>query len=110
MAWDRIATRIATTSSRVVGDAVVINGLSGFGILQTPKDELINGMVLSTGYRLELPLEVFGTVLEGTFLSVNGVSYRAIEDAMPMGDGAIVTVPLEQTSGEVTYSVDGDWL
>jgi hypothetical protein len=110
MAWDRIATRIATTSSRVVGDAVVINGLAGFGILQTPRDELINGMIMSTGYRLELPVEVFGNVLEGTNLTVNGTSYRAIEDSMPMADGAITSVPLEQTAGATIYSVDGDWL
>lgn len=110
MSWARHATRVAATVARVLGNAVVMNNVPGGGILLMPKEEVLNGMVVSTGYQLEVPAETFGAVLEDQVLTVDGVAYIATEDAMPAGDGAMLLVPLKKLEGDsVTVIYDGDW-
>jgi hypothetical protein len=97
MSWARQARIIAATASRVVGNDITIDETtSGKGILSMPKEEVLNGMVVSSGYRLEYPFNVFGVVEEGTEVIVDEINYTATEDAMPTGDGAMYIVPLKK--------------
>lgn len=110
MSWARQANLIAAITSRVLGNDVVMNSIPGKGMLLTPKEEVLNGMVVSSGYRLEFPVETFGAVLEDQVLSVDGVAFIALEDAMPTGDGAMFIVPLKKVEGDsITVIYDGDW-
>lgn len=94
MSWTSTANRIATTASRVLGNAVTIGAVSGSGVLQMPREEVIGEAVVSIGYLLEVPAAVFSSVLDGQAVTVDGVSYVAREDGLPVGDGAMLQIPL----------------
>jgi hypothetical protein len=99
--WARLSRRTATTSTRRVGDAVVIGQISGGGILHMPAEQYLDGLVVMSDYLLEYDPNVF-TIQRGTVLMVDGVIYRAKSDGAAMGrpyaDGVVWTVPLEPTS------------
>lgn len=110
MTFRATAERLALRTMRVLGNDVVIGGITGRGILREPADELFDGMVISTGYQLEIPVAVFGVVLEGMEVVVDDVTFRARQDARSVGDGATMMVPLEKGPADaLEYILNGDW-
>ena len=114
MSWTNRANRIAATVSRGVGNDVSIGGVSSRAVLIAPKDEILGGVIVSTGYELRFPRAIFGAVLEGATVVVDGANYVASEDAMPTGDGSMWIVPLKPGDPPapvaVTIIYDGDFL
>jgi hypothetical protein len=114
MSWTNRANRIAATVSRSAGNDVSIGAVSGRAFLIAPKDEILGGMVVSTGYELRFPRAIFGVVIEGTAVVADGANYVTSEDAMPTGDGSMWVVPLKPGDPPapvaVTIIYDGDFL
>jgi hypothetical protein len=114
MSWTNRANRLSATVSRGVGNDVSIGAVSSRAVLIAPKDEILDGMVVSTGYELRYPRAIFGAVLEGAAVVVDGANYVASEDAMPTGDGSMWIVPLKPGAPPapvaVTIIYDGDFL
>jgi hypothetical protein len=96
MTWQARANRMALSVIRRVGNAVTIGATEGYGILQSPEEKLHDGMIFVTDYRLELPVLTWPYVAEGTFLTVDGVSYRSREESRPGKDGSSIFLPLEK--------------
>jgi hypothetical protein len=96
MTFDRIARRIAATASRRLGNAVTIGAITDYGILLSPSDELVGDILVVTDYMLEIETAVFGVVLRGTSVIVDGVAFTAREDAKPYGEGATLMLALSK--------------
>jgi len=95
MSWQTTANRLASTSLRLLGNAVVIDGVRGWGILTTPTESVFDGVLILTDYMLELDRAVWPEVAEGTMVIVDGVMYTAREQSRINRDGSSVMVPLE---------------
>jgi len=94
MSWRSTALRLARTTIRSLGNDVLIAGESGRGILRSPEESVLDGMVYVTDYLLEVPVTQWPTVLEGTSITVDGVAYTAREQGRINRDGSSVFVPL----------------
>ena len=114
MSWTNRANRLAATVSRGVGNDVSIGAVSSRAVLIAPKEEILDGRVVSTPYQLRFPHAIFGAVLEGAAVVVDGANYVTSEDAMPTGDGSMWVVPLQPGAPPapvaVTIIYDGDFL
>ena len=114
MSWTNRANRLAATVSRGVGNDVSIGAVSNRAFLIAPKEEILDGRVVSTPYQLRFPHAIFGAVLEGAAVVVDGANYVTSEDAMPTGDGSMWVVPLQPGAPPapvaVTIIYDGDFL
>ena len=78
------------------GLPVSAGGITGLGILDAPGVDVANGNVWSTDYSLKVQTAVFGSVLDGATVTVNGLSYQARRDAEPIDDGAISVIWLQR--------------
>jgi hypothetical protein len=117
MSWQATAARLAAAAFRALGNEVEIDGVSGWGILQSPSESVFDGVVVITDYMLELDRAVWPVVPEGSVVTVDGVIYTAREQSRINRDGSSVMVPLEPTGRQVlappfpgqTTIIDGDW-
>jgi len=110
MSWASTAQRLATTALRALGNDVRIGVVSGRGILVTPTESVFDGALILTDYMLELDASVWSTVLEGTEIIVDGVTYLAREQSRVNRDGSSVLVPLELAPPLVFTILNGDWM
>ena len=99
--WARLSRRLATTSTRRVGDVVTMGAVVGGGILHMPAEQYLDGMVVLSDYMLEYDPTVF-TIARGNVVTVDGIIYRAKSDGAPMprpyADGVVWAVTLEPTT------------
>ena len=50
MTWQDRANRMAASAVRRLGNAVTIDGVSGFGILQSPEERIYEGAIVTTDF------------------------------------------------------------
>ena len=105
MSWRNTANRLARTTIRSLGNDVLIGGETGRGILRSPEESVLDGMVYVTDYLLELPVTQWATVLEGASITVDGVGYLAREQGRINRDGSSIFVPLTPATME-TFTAD----
>ena len=77
------------------GVSVTAGAVSGLGILDMPGEAVLDGMVISTSYRLVCRSDEFGTVGYSTSITVDGSSYK-VQENMPIGDGKFCSIQLEK--------------
>jgi hypothetical protein len=77
------------------GVSVTAGAVSGLAILDMPGEAVLDGMVISTSYRLVCRSDQFGTVGYGTSITVDGSSYK-VQENMPIGDGRFCSIQLEK--------------
>jgi len=92
--WQDRANRMAASAVRRLGNAVTIDGVSGFGILQSPEERIYEGAVVTTDFDLELAVTDWASIDEGKSITVDDVDYIAREDSKPTQDGSSIRVPL----------------
>lgn len=116
MSWAELAANMATTVIQAVGNDVVIDGVSGTGILLSPAQMVLDDSVVLSDYVLEVPTQSWAAVDENTVVSVDGVTYVARERSRPSSDGSSQFVPLVRTSVDGIavgpsgpFVLDGDW-
>lgn len=110
MSWQTTADRLAGMAMTALGNAVTIGGVSGYGILQSPAESILDGVVIVTDYMLELPRTVWPVVPEGTAITVDGLVYVAREQSRPNVDRSSIYVPLELARGNNLLTLAGDVL
>lgn len=78
------------------GVSVTAGATSGLGILDMPGEYVSGGMVISTGYRLLCEASKFGSIAYGSAMTVNGVSYTALEAPRLVDDGVFCEILLQK--------------
>ena len=78
------------------GVTVTSGSVTALGILDTPTDEVLGGMVLSSDYQLTVRTSELGAVQDGATVTVGGVAYTARRDAMPISDGTFSVLHLSK--------------
>lgn len=106
MSWATIAADLADRCIAPLGNDVTIGGVAGKGILKSPSESLYDGVVILTDWMVELPVNSWASVAEGTTITVDGVTYLAREQGRVTADGSAVLVPLEL----VPSAASGDYL
>ena len=77
------------------GVSVTAGAVSGVGILDMPGEAVMDGMVISTSYRLVCRSDQFGTVGYGASITVDSGAYK-VQENMPIGDGKFCSIQLEK--------------
>ena len=98
MSWADTATRLADTAIEALGNDVMIEGVTGRGILRTPSESVFDGVLILTDYMLEVPASIWPLVEEGADVMVDGQEFTAREQSRPVPDGSSIMVPLEPVS------------
>lgn len=98
MSWATIAADLADRCIAPLGNDVTIEGVTGKGILKSPSESLYDGVVILTDWMVELPVNVWPVVAEGTTITIDGTAYQAREQGRVTADGSAVLVPLEMVS------------
>lgn len=109
-ATERLAARVM----RVLGNDVVIDGVSGKGQLMAPTERIIDGNVITTGWELKYQMIDYPAIQRGSVVVVDGVTFTAREDGIVTGDAA-VGVLLLQSEEDPSVAGSGwrrprDWL
>jgi len=66
------------------------------GILDMPSQVISDGMVLTTDYTLTARTSKFGSLIRGSAITVDGVSYT-VRETMLISDGSFVQIALQKT-------------
>jgi len=66
------------------------------GILDMPSQVISDGMVLTTDYTLTARTSKFGSLIRGSAITVDSVSYT-VRETMLIGDGSFVQIALQKT-------------
>jgi hypothetical protein len=74
--------------------------VTGFGVLDMPSQVVADGMVLTTDYKLTVKTSVFGGLLYGDGITVDGVNYQ-VREAMKVDDGKFTELMLTKLAPEV---------
>ena len=77
------------------GVSVTAGAVSGLGILYQPGEAVLDGMVISNGYRVTCRADEFGTVGYGASITVDSGSYK-VQENMPISDGKFCSIQLEK--------------
>jgi hypothetical protein len=118
MTWQARANRMAASTIRRLGNALTIDGTTGFGILHSPEERVFDGMVVTTDFDLELAVLDWPFIPEGTAIEVDSVLYVAREDSKPTKDGSSIRMPLQPAPSplppvdapeEIEYVIDGNF-
>ena len=78
------------------GVSCTAGAVTALGILDMPSQVLANGMVLSTDYTLTAKASDFGSLVRGSSITVDSVSYT-VRETMLMDDGKFVQLGLQKT-------------
>ncbi len=78
------------------GVSCTAGAVTALGILDMPSQVLANGMVLSTDFTLTAKASDFGSLVRGSSITVDSVSYT-VRETMLMDDGKIVQLGLQKT-------------
>ena len=76
---------------------VVAGSVSGNGILDMPSETIAGGMVVSTDYSLICRADLFGDLMHGAGINVDGYPYTLIGPPMLLDDGAFCSLTLQRT-------------
>ena len=79
------------------GLSVTSGAVTALGILDSPTEEVLGGMVISTDYALKVRTSELGAVQDGATVTVAGVDYTARRDATPIDDGVFSVIHLSKT-------------
>lgn len=118
MAWQEKINRMAASTISRLGNAVVIDDASGYGIFRSPEERVFDGMVVTTDFDLELAVTDWPFIPEGTAVEVDGTLYVAREDSVPVGDGSSIRFPLQPAPSplppvdapeSIEYVIDGNF-
>jgi hypothetical protein len=92
------------------GVSVTAGAVSGLGILDQPGEAVLDGMVISNGYRVTCRADEFGWLGYGDLVNVEGVGYK-VQELMLITDGKFCAVQLEKVDGggAVEFVFDGDF-
>jgi hypothetical protein len=82
------------------GVPVSAGAVTGVGIMDMPSQVVADGMVLTTDYKLTVKSSVFGGLLYGDAITVEGVSYQ-VREAMKVDDGRFTDLYLTKLSPDV---------
>lgn len=75
------------------GVAVAAGAVSGVGILDMPSEIVADGVVLSTDYKLTCKTSLFGALVYGDTVTVDGVNYT-VREVLRLDDGAFCDLML----------------
>lgn len=75
------------------GVPVSAGAVTGVGVLDMPSQVVADGMVLTTDYKLTVKTSVFGGLLYGDGVTVDGVNYQ-VREAMKVDDGKFTELML----------------
>jgi len=76
---------------------VTAGSISGNGILDMPSEAIAGGMVVSTDYSLICRADLFGDLMHGAGINVDGRAYT-VKSVMLMDDGAFCEIMLQRTT------------
>ena len=121
MTWSATAARLTAGTMPALGNSVTIDGVTNYGILRSPEEAVLDGVVVVSDFMLELPFAIWEDIEEGTSVRVDGVSYAARESSRPGVDRSTVWVPLELSprpvgtclvtlSGDAITTLDGSFI
>jgi len=79
------------------GKPVVLNGVTGTGILDMPSEEIINGVIVSTDYSLTAAASFIGEIAYGATLLVDGYTYE-VKNNLLQQDGLFRVLTLDRVS------------
>ena len=77
---------------------VTAGSVSGNGILDMPSETIAGGMVVSTDYSLICRADLFGDLMHGAGINVDGYPYTLIGPPMLLDDGAFCSLTLQRTA------------
>jgi len=77
------------------GVTVVAGAVSGVGILDMPSEIIADGVVLTTDYKVTCKASLFGSLLYGAAVTVDGVNY-SVREVMKIDDGSFVELMLSK--------------
>ena len=119
MSWaTRRQVAYGAVNRQLGGVSVVAGALSGVGIFDMPSEQIVDGMVITTGYRLDCDAATFGELGYGASVTVDGDVYR-LQENMLIGDGSLCRMLLERVGDappwvpgatDVEIILDGDFL
>lgn len=91
------------------GASITAGAVSGLAIFDMPGENVIDGMSISTSYRLTCRADEFGWLAYGDVVDVESEAYQ-VQEQKPIGDGKFCEVLMEKTvgSGPVVFVLDGD--
>lgn len=75
------------------GVSVTSGAVTGVGILDMPTEIVADGVVLTTDYKLTCKASLFGSLLYGDGITVDGVNY-SIREVLKIDDGNFVELML----------------
>ena len=78
------------------GVSCTAGAVTANGILDMPSQILSDGMVLSTDYTLTARASNFGSLIRGSFITVDSVAYT-VRETMLIDDGKFVQIALQKT-------------
>jgi hypothetical protein len=81
------------------GVAVSSGNVTGIGILDMPSEIVADGVVLTTDYKVMVKTSVFGGLLYGAAVTVDGVNYQ-VREAMKVDDGSFTELMLTRLAPE----------
>ena len=79
--------------------SVVAGEVSGFGIFDRPDQVIVNGYVQTTEYQVLCRADMFGDLLFGSGIFVDGRQY-IIRENRELGDGALTKILMEAFEGD----------
>ena len=108
MGWRSVALMLSRSARTALGNDVTIAGTTGYGILRSPEESVMDGMVFVSDYLLELPVDTWPSLAEGALVDVDGVLYQSREQGRINRDGSSLFVPLTKArAGLLGVFVDG---
>lgn len=78
------------------GVSVAAGAVSGVGILDMPGEAILDGMVISTDYRVRCLASEFGSLAWGASITVNGTAYT-VREVRLVDDGVFCEITLQKT-------------
>jgi hypothetical protein len=83
------------------GVPVSAGAVTGVGVLDMPSQVVADGMVLTTDYKLTVKTSVFGGLLYGDAITVDGIAYQ-VREAMKVDDGRFTELMLTKLAPDAT--------
>lgn len=78
------------------GVTVSSGAVSGVGILDMPGEAILDGMVISTDYRIRCLASEFGALAWGAAITVDSVAYT-VREVRLVDDGVFCEITLQKT-------------
>ena len=83
------------------GVSVTAGAVTGLGIFDMPSQVILNDAVLTTDYKVTCKAGLFGDLLYGNSITVDGVAYT-VREVMSIDDGRFVEIMLSKLAPGAT--------